>query len=163
MGFDMAAPDPSLIPEGIHLVKILSAKEKRSKTSGNGMWEVEIGLSSDHTMTFQDWWMLTGKMAWAMRKRLALLGFADDAKVEAYQIEGLQFYAAIMHGKDRDGDTVARIANRYEGSTVGMWSEMDPPGAIADENAQASNLFGEPEPVKVDPTTLPVDHPDYRP
>lgn len=148
MGFKMDAPDPNLVPVGTHLVEVVECKEKRSKKSGALMWEVALRATSFPQETIDEWWMLEGKMAWQLRKRLALMGFAADANVEAYEIIGKRFYAAIVHAPNLNGDTVARIDGRAEDSTVGMWPEDAPPPNVDEALSQGSDLFGQTPPPK---------------
>lgn len=140
MGFNMAGS--GLPARGIHLVEVIDAKEKTSTSSGNAMWALKLAYVSDRRSIVDDWWMLSGKMEWATRKKLLALGFPAEGNVEAHDLIGRRFYAAIVHQDGRNGDKEARINGRADGSVAGIWSESNRPLG-ADESSATDVLTPE--------------------
>lgn len=176
MGFNMRA---AMMPEGVHLVEISDAKEGTSKGKNLKQWTVTLRSWDRPEETVLSWWPLEGPMTFKTRRYLALLGFASDAIVETQDLIGRKFYVAIKHEEYR-GEMGAKVDERAEGSTNGIWPESAPPPQVEAQLASAAGIFdAEPLP-KAEPandlprghtvpwppgvkkaTDLPRDHPDY--
>lgn len=145
MGFRMDTPDPMLLPAGTHLLEIVGVDTKRSKKSGDSYWLIEWASVDDPKKKANDVWMIEGRGIGMTKKRLRVLQFDLSAEIEPGDLIGKRAYCAVYHD-EFEGDVRAKIDSKAEDSSFGMWPELEPPESIANEEAQASNLFVKPGP-----------------
>lgn len=152
MGFKMNAPDPGILPVGVHLMRIAKVEDNFKgkpfvSAKGDPYWRVTLEAVDNHEQTAEDVFMLGGRGRGMTKKKLELLGFPENADVETYALRGLCCYCSILHDEYK-GEMRAKVDGSADGSTFGYWSEMSPPAGFDVANSEASNLFGEKEPTK---------------
>lgn len=158
------APDEYRRKPGVYRVKVDAVDDRPSKAGKKMLNLTLVDFDTGKTVCF-DRLMLEGKeFALTLTKnKLKTLGVSTSGPLDTRDIKGRAAWIAVVYGEPNDrGRSYLQVDIGAPGSKFGYWPDS-PECPIAIDESQAVNLFGEREQVDVDPTTLPVDHPDYRP
>lgn len=103
---DAATPPP--LPAGDYDCEIAVAVETVSKSSGMGMFEIDLRVFTDdgRTRTVRDYVMTEGKAAWRLRQccvGLGLLAQYDAGEVGSYDFEGRSGRVSLIVEEDKNG------------------------------------------------------------
>lgn len=135
----------NLFPEGLFLLEIVECENKRSKSSGDGMFKVKL-RDVKTNRTFYENWMMEGNGVKHTIPKLEALSLNLDDEIEPRDVLDKRLIARVKHKESPGYDTQAQIAR--------VWPESRPPQEWLDANPEegSPDLFdGESGAPKADP------------
>jgi hypothetical protein len=116
---------------GIYRCELRGCTEKMS-ANGNAMFAVKLHALDipGHPLLAFDNIMLSGKGRYFGTRKLAALGFSQtQTEIQAYELEGRPFYAAVIE-ESYQGKTRLKVNVEEPGSASGYW-QHEPAGYVA--------------------------------
>lgn len=119
--------DAYLFPEGLFLLEIVECENKRSKSSGDGMFKVKL-RDVKTNRTFYENWMMEGNGVKHTIPKLEALALNLDDEIEPRDLLEKRIIARVKHKESPGYDTQAQIAR--------VWPESRPPQEWKDANPE---------------------------